>query len=115
MEFQEHRDNDILTIAVKGSLNANTSPTLEKRLLDLLDAGERRLLLDFTSLDYISSAGLRAIQVVARRLGGNRGKLVLAGPSKSVRQVFAVSGLGFLVQMTETIEEAKAFLRTATA
>ena len=59
MDMLELKKNDTHILGLKGKLDAVTSPGLRNRLLELVQQGERRILLDCANLDYVSSAGLR--------------------------------------------------------
>src|SRR5690606_7568479 len=66
-------------VALQGQINSANAATLESEVLTLVDGGARNLVLDFSTLDYISSAGLRMVLVVAKRLKAEGGQLVLCG------------------------------------
>lgn len=77
---------------LSGRLDSATSGGFEKRLLELFETPGARVLLDFTALDYISSAGLRVILMGAKRAKQTQGRLVLCGLRPDVREVFEISG-----------------------
>ena len=52
---------------LRGRLDALESPTFEGLLAQRMDDGDGRLVLDFSAVDYISSAGLRSLLALARR------------------------------------------------
>ena len=69
-----------ITIAeFEGNLDTNTAPDAEERLGELLEKGVTKILVDFTTLNYISSAGLRVLLVTTKRLGGAGGSMRLCG------------------------------------
>ena len=92
MEIQVEARNGIRVVGLIGRLDTSTSPDLEKRLLGLAYAGERRLVLDFGGVEYISSAGLRVLLLVVKRLRAAGGELVLCTLGPAVRQVFELAG-----------------------
>jgi anti-anti-sigma factor len=99
-------ENEVYLLEVTGSVDANTAPTLDRALQDLVSQGHSRLLLDASQIDFVSSAGLRALtsaQREARRLGG---EVRLFGPSAQVRTVFEMSGLDQLFCVAGTREQA---------
>jgi anti-sigma B factor antagonist len=67
MTIIETRSRGVLVIAAAGRVDSTTASALEHALLRAIDGGERRLAVDFGSVDYISSAGLRVLLVAARR------------------------------------------------
>jgi stage II sporulation protein AA (anti-sigma F factor antagonist) len=64
--------------------------------------------LDFAGLDYISSAGLRMVLVVAKRLKQESGLLVLCGMQPHVHEVFDISGFLAILNVEPTRSEALA-------
>ncbi len=92
MKIHEDRPGDILVLAPVGRVDTTTSAGLEERLLRGVSAGERRLLLDLAGVEYISSAGLRVLLRLAKKMQVAQGQLVLCGLGDSVRQVFELAG-----------------------
>lgn len=79
-------------VPLQGQINSTNAAGIEAEVLGLVAGGVRRLVLDFSALDYISSAGLRMVLVVAKRLKQEGGQLVLCGMQPHVREVFDISG-----------------------
>jgi anti-anti-sigma factor len=79
-------------VAPAGRIDSTTSVDLERAITAALDGGNRRLVVDFQQVGYISSAGLRVLLVAAKRLGGGKGALALCGMNDAVRQVFDLAG-----------------------
>jgi anti-anti-sigma factor len=92
MTITQHRYPRALAIAPVGRVDSTTSGTLEDALDSALRAGERRLVIDLAGVEYISSAGLRVLLVLARRLRESQGSLVLCAMAEPVRQVFELAG-----------------------
>ena len=113
MPFETSQAGEVQVIRLIGRLDSANSPELERALRELLDAGCTRLLLDFSALDYISSAGLRVVLLAAKALRGTRpaGRLALAGVRGMVREVFEMSGFLTLFPVADTHEAALAQLQ----
>ena len=79
-----------LTIALDGRLDTLTAPELEKKLETELD-GVSKLVFDFEKLDYISSAGLRAL-LTAMQIMEEQGEMVVRNVKPDVRDVFELTG-----------------------
>ena len=101
-----------VVISVEGQINSANAPALETDLLSRIDQGEHRVVLDLGLLGYISSAGLRVVLMMAKRLKQAGGKLVLCGLQSRVREVFDISGFLAILTVVETREDA---LRLTTA
>ena len=69
MTISKNLNGKDLTIALEGRLDTMTSPELEKELQGSLGAADS-LTLDFSKLDYISSAGLRVLLSAHKIMSG---------------------------------------------
>ena len=106
MDIATRTQNDVTIVAFGGSLDSKTSPQAQQALDGICAAGTRKLLVDFTALDYISSAGLRVLLGAAKRLNGAGGALRLFGLNETVREVFQISGFSTILAVFATEAEA---------
>ncbi len=90
MTIDKTLDNGKLTLAVSGRLDTNTSPELEA---EAKTDGVREVVFDFSSLEYISSAGLRVLMGVQKAMMACGGKMTVSHPNAMVRGVFEITGL----------------------
>ena len=90
MEIRKTLDGTELTIKVEGRLDTMTSPELEAELNNSLGSAES-LTLDFSKLDYISSAGLRVLLSAHKAMLSKGGRKV-TNVNEIVREVFDVTG-----------------------
>ncbi len=112
MEIREEKIGDVRIIGLRGRLDASTSPGVEKKLLGLLDQGEKRLVFDFSELTYISSLGLRVLIVVAKNVQRTDGRLALARLNDHIREIFNIAGFTSIFSIYPTCEEAIAHSQT---
>ena len=91
MEIQKTTDGSKLTVAVSWRLDTNTAPQFEAALKDSL-AGVTDLTLDFSGLDYISSAGLRVLLSAKKLMNAGNGAMVVTGCNEIVKEIFEVTG-----------------------
>jgi stage II sporulation protein AA (anti-sigma F factor antagonist) len=106
MRIADARVDGIVAVAPAGRIDTTTAPALEQHLVDLLTRGERRIVIDLSGVEYISSAGLRVMLLVARRVGDVNGRLGLCAMADSVRQVFQLAGFLPLFAVQETRDAA---------
>jgi anti-sigma B factor antagonist len=92
MEIAEQKKGSVVVLALTGRLDAGTAGKLEEKLVGLIDAGNRSFVLDFMSLDYISSAGLRVLLMAAKKLKSLNGRIVLSSLKAHIREVFDIAG-----------------------
>jgi stage II sporulation protein AA (anti-sigma F factor antagonist) len=92
MEIEQIKRDSVVVLVPDSDLNTQTSPALEQALLALFAASERRFVVDFSKVGYLSSAGLRVLLMLTKRLAGTGGGLALCGLGEEVRKIFALCG-----------------------
>lgn len=90
MEITKTRDNDTLTIAIAGEIEAFNADELEQSVLGSLD-GVNNLILDLKDLEYIASAGLRVILEAKKAMGREKGFKII-NTHEDVMDVFEMVG-----------------------
>ena len=105
MEISTRTSNDIHIVAIAGSLDSTTAPDAQKALDPVL-AAAKKVALDFSALDYISSAGLRVLLGAAKKLRASGGTLRMFGLNQSVREVFEISGFSTILAVYPSEAEA---------
>lgn len=83
-------DGTSLTLALEGRLDTMTAPQLESDLRSSID-GIDKLFLDFTSLEYVSSAGLRVL-LSAQKIMNKQGSMVIRNANEGVMDIFDITG-----------------------
>lgn len=108
MEITLGMSGEIPVFFLSGRLDAITSPLLEERLMPLLEdaVGSRHLILEGSSLSYVSSAGLRVFLMAQRQLAARGGGLAFAGLTPKVLDLFQLAGLQDLFVIKESVEAA---------
>ena len=89
MEITKTQTEKTMELALKGRLDTNTAPELEAALGDL--AGVDALVLDFSALEYISSAGLRVL-LSAQKSMNKKGGMVIRHVCEDIMEVFEITG-----------------------
>ena len=105
MIIKEDKKGLATVLTIEGRLDSITR-TLEKKFLTVIGAGEKNIVVDFTGMDYISSAGLRVLLMAAKRTGKLGGKVVLAALCANVKEVFDIAGFTSIFTITDSQEEA---------
>lgn len=105
MDLKENDVGGVTVLEVKGRLDSTSSPMLGEKLSAILGAAKARVLVDFSQLEYISSAGFRVLLIAAKRADQCTGKLVLCGVSGKVRHLFDLGGFLDLFSITATRED----------
>jgi anti-anti-sigma factor len=97
-------------VKARGRLDASTGVLFEQECRAVIDGGESDLGIDLSGLDYISSAGLRVLLVLAKQLKTAGGRLALYGAKKPVQEVFDVTGYTTLLDVFPNHDAAAAHL-----
>ena len=90
MTITKTAENGRLRIALEGRLDSNTAPQLEAELKTSL-SGITELDLDFSGLEYISSAGLRVL-LAAQKAMSKQGKMTIRHVNETIMEVFEITG-----------------------
>ena len=106
MNISSRTSGDVTIVAFAGSLDSNTSPAAQQAIDEILTGGVKKMVADFTALDYISSAGLRVLLGTAKKLTTAGGALHLFGLNDSVREVFQISGFATILNVSRTEADA---------
>lgn len=90
MNIEKKTADGKLAIKLTGRLDTTTSPELESEMnLD----GINEIEFDFSSLEYISSAGLRILMMAQKAIMTRGGKMTVVNPNATVRGVFDITGM----------------------
>lgn len=106
MEITEERNADLLILRLIGRLDASTSKSLEDKILPLIAADEKKLIIELSQLEYISSAGLRVFLLASRSMDEKKGKMALCSLQDPVREVFEIAGFSSFLNLERSTKEA---------
>lgn len=91
-------ENKKMTVAIDGRLDTSTSPELESKLKDI-PTEVTELNLDLKDTEYVSSAGLRVILSLHKRMAKSSGALYISNVNESVKEVFDVTGFSDILDI----------------
>ena len=111
MEFAHERAGDVLIVRMSGRLDSSTAQPAEENFSRALGDGPPRLAVDLSKVEYVSSAGLRVLLVVAKKVQQAKGKVVLFGLASNVREVFSISGFDQIFSIEPDAAAAVAAVR----
>ncbi len=104
VEIRRQRDVSILDL--KGYLDAHTAPELERAFQKSLERKEYNLVVNFSQLTYISSAGLGVLMQFIEDVRKNEGDIKLSNMSNRVYNVFDLLGFPMLYEIYSQEGEA---------
>ncbi len=108
MRIKVRKEETALIISVAGRMDAVSAPEFERTCNEWIAENEHTLVIDFKDLDYLSSAGLRSLLVIGKKLNAENGSISLAALKDIIKDVFTISGFDSLFPIYETVEAALA-------
>lgn len=100
----------IVILRCEGRLDATTSLQLEGEINALLDLERIKILLDFSRIEYLSSAGMRLLLSMTKRLKSKKGKLVIFAIHEDVKEIINMAGFEKILAIHSTEEGAEKML-----
>ena len=116
MELSSTQIGAITVVAPKGRIDHAQAPLFQQAMQTHVAACTHEggaLLLDFSGIDYISSVGLRALMLIARTVGAQKGKVAIAALQPTVREVFEISRFHLVLKVHDSVDAGVAALGTA--
>ncbi len=95
-----------ILLRLDGRLDASSIQILERKIDKLIEERHTQLLLDFTRVDYLSSAGLRILLAAAKKLKAKKGTLVLFSLQEEISEVVKMAGFDRILQICANEKEA---------
>jgi anti-anti-sigma factor len=111
VEIGARRDGDILVLSPAGRIDNDTSQAFQTKLLGALTPAGDSVLVDFSAVEYISSAGLRALMMGSKQAKSTNSRLAVAALAPVVKEIFEISRFSLVVQVFDTTADALAALR----
>ncbi len=109
MGFTTRKDpKGVLVVQVEGQLIVGNRQEFKQQVLDALDAGERKFLVDFTQTGYIDSSGLGVLVSLSKKIRDEGGELRLAGLNEDLRTLFELTKLDTLFAISDDVGDALA-------
>ena len=107
MGFTERKDpKGVFVVEVDGQLIVGNRQEFKQKILDALEAGERRFLVDFTQTGYIDSSGLGVLVSLSKKIREQGGELRLANLNDDLKTLFELTKLDTLFQIADTRDRA---------
>jgi anti-anti-sigma factor len=110
MELIEEVHGRVVVVTARGRLDGSTSQAFGARLEKLAATSEPRLVVDFSGIEFVSSAGLRVVLMVLKRVKAANGRLALCAVRAPVREILDITGFAGMLDMHPGRAEAMAAL-----
>lgn len=105
-EIQTVNRDGIVIINLKGRIDATNSGQLYDKVMEEIKDGCNKMIIDFSEVNYISSAGLRVLIVAIKSLTKNSGTFGICSINENVMKIFEISGLANLIIIHDDLETA---------
>ena len=106
MDVTCHDQESVRIVVPSGRLDSNTAPDFETALMGSIEETSAGVVIDFSQLDYVSSAGLRIFLMAAKRMKAASRKLSVCEMSNAIHDVFRISGFLPLFKVLPGRDEA---------
>lgn len=106
MEFKESKTGDFLVVDLIGQLDTPRHGELQKKLFEIIEKGEKKIVVNCTGLTYISSSGLRVLLVGLKKINSMGGELRLCGLRDNIREILVIAGFTSIFSIYPSLEEA---------
>ena len=106
MSFSIKKQGEIVVVDVEGQLIVGNRQELKQRVLDELEKGESKFLIDFSQTGYIDSSGLGVLVSLSKKIREQGGELRLANLNDDLKTLFELTKLDTLFQISDTRERA---------
>ena len=98
--------SDVVTMEIAGNVDASNAPELEQVFEEIITGGNRRLIVSFKEVGYISSAGLRVFLTMVKKLKTREGRLLLCDMNADVHKIFKLAGFTQIFNIFGTESES---------
>ena len=115
MEITQRIEGDITVLLPVGRIDTLAAAELDQALQSAMSAGKHNMVVDMSGVEYISSAGLRALAAVQVRSKAEGGDMKLARLNQRVTRVFNIIGFDLLMSIHDTTEAAIADFSSSSA
>jgi len=100
-------DNKLPVIELEGEVDVYTAPQLKQQMINLLESGNKQMIIDLTKVEYLDSTALGVLIGGLKRMREMDGNMMLVCPSARIRRVFEITGLDKIFDIYNTADEAQ--------
>ncbi|MFP4468613.1 MAG: STAS domain-containing protein [Bacteroidales bacterium] len=106
MNVTKEELNDHLLLTVDGRLDTTQSDAFEKEMMQVLEEGNKKIIMDCSGLNYISSSGLRIFLTMQKRMMAVGGTFKICNLQPSIQEIFDMSGFSMIFSIFPDQEAA---------
>ena len=106
MAFQVSQHDDVTLVEVEGQLIVGNRQELKQKVLERLEAGDRKFVVDFAQTGYIDSSGLGVLVSLSKKIREQGGELRLSNLNEDLRTLFELTKLDTLFRIADDKDQA---------
>lgn len=106
MSFHVHRNQAATVVEVHGQLVVGNRRELRQKVLEALESGARKFVIDFGETSYIDSSGLGVLVHLSKKIREQGGDLRIANLNEDLRNLFELTRLDTVFQIADSREAA---------
>lgn len=103
-EMVEHPQGDIIILKLEGKVDSITSPILVKKILDVIEKGYLRLLINLQEVTYMNSTGLRMLLTIQKQIKSVKGKAIFFNLAPDVFETIRLCGFDKILDICKDQE-----------
>ncbi len=101
----ENRD-DVVVLSLVGKIDIDSSPELKSKVLDLIEEGNKNILIDFSGVSFMNSSGLGTLINVVKEARSKEASLTIVSPTTFIKSLFKLTQLDKIFTIYDSMEEA---------
>ncbi|MDI6403065.1 STAS domain-containing protein [Balneolaceae bacterium ANBcel3] len=105
MNFNQQKKGDVTILELEGSIDSKTAGEIQNKIMDIV-LNSQKLILVFSKVTFVSSAGLRLLLMIYRQVTSKKGKVVLVDVSEEIRDIMEMTGFINFFSISKTVDEA---------
>ncbi len=106
MEITTKKDSGITVVYPSGRIDTSTAKSFEEGIMKVIPDNQQ-IIISFSDISYISSAGLRVILMAGKKIASMKGQFALTEMSEKIYEVFKMSGFDKILKIYPTFDDAK--------
>ncbi len=105
MNIKQQEKGDATILELEGSIDSKTTAEIQSKIMEVALTTQKMVLV-FSEVSFVSSAGLRLLLMIYRQVTSRSGKVILVDVSEEIRDIMEMTGFINFFEITENLDEA---------
>jgi anti-sigma B factor antagonist len=106
LELETSTRGDASVLTLRGEIDVYTAPRLRQAIVDLVDGGASRIVVDMEKVDFLDSTGLGVLVDGMKRVKSRDGSLAIVATQDKILKIFDITGLNRAFSLHSSVDEA---------